>query len=311
MSLTRLCTAAGILAVLAIPARAQDWKGGVERLEGHVLDASGQPIEGASVKLELPGRGGTTLKTDKKGKFAILGLTGGLWNLDVTAPGFVAKPLQVPVPLPPGPRVVEIKLEKAQVAGPSPEVMAALQRADADFDAGRFSEALVEYEKALADPKIAAQPSAAKTLHFRIARCLSHEQQYAKEMEHLQAVADADPTDTMVLSLMAQEAMKAGMNDRAIEILAKVDDGSIKDPNIYFNVGVMFLNQQKQDEAVKYFTKAVAVDPTFVDGYFQRGLVYIGQQKNAEAKADFQKVVELQPSGQQTEIAKKALDQIK
>ena len=66
---------------------------------------------------------------------------------------------------------------------------------------------------------------------------------------------------------------------------------------MFFNVGVLFLNQQKQEEAIAYFTRSVTVDPTYVDGYVQRGLAYLGQQKMAECKADFLKVESLAPAG--------------
>jgi tetratricopeptide (TPR) repeat protein len=310
MSLSKLSLAAAVLA-LAVPAGAQDWRGGQGRLEGKVLDPDGKPIEGASVKMELPGRGGTTLKTNKKGQWAILGIAAGEWAIDVEAPGYQVKKITVPLPseaarVPP----VEVKLDRAVAAGPAPEIVNALKNADAAFEAGRYSEARVEYEKALADPKIAAQPQAVKALHMRIARALSQEGNIDKEMEHLQALLDADPNDASVINIMAQESIKAGKVDKGMELLNRLDPAAIKDPAIFFNVGVMLLNQQKPESAVEYFTKAVTLDPTYVDGYFQRGLTYIQLQKMAEAKADFNKVLELQPSGPQADTAKKALEQL-
>ena len=313
MSLTRFLAVSLAATALAPPVLAQDWRGIQGRMEGRVVDASGQPIAGAVLKLELPGRGGTTLKTDKKGKWAIGGIAAGNWNLDVSAPGFTTRQVSVALAseydrIPP----VEIKLEKAVDPGPSAEVLAALKDADAAFEAGRFPEARALYEKALADPKVAAQPSAASALHFRIARALSQEQQYEKELEHLQAVLDTDPTNTQVITVMAQEAIKGGMLDKGMALLGRVDETQVKDPNVFFNVGVLFLNQGKQDEAVKYFSKSVDVDPSYVDGYFQRGLAYLGQQKMAESKADFQRVLSLAPAGSpQAETAKKALDSLK
>jgi hypothetical protein len=46
-------TAAAAILVLAAHAGAQDWRGGQGHLEGRVVDASGQPVEGATVKLQL------------------------------------------------------------------------------------------------------------------------------------------------------------------------------------------------------------------------------------------------------------------
>lgn len=313
MSFIRSLTVSLVATALAAPGFAQDWRGTQGRLEGRVVDASGQPVPGATIKLELPGRGGTTLKADKKGKWAIGGIAAGNWNLDVSAEGFTTRQVTVSLAteydrLPP----VEIKLEKPVDPGPPAEILGALKDADAAFEAGRFPEARSLYEKALAEPKVAAQPAAARALHFRIARALSQEEQYEKELEHLQAVLDMDPTDTQVITVMAQEAIKGGMLDKGMSLLGKLDETQIKDPNVFFNVGVLFLNQQKQDEAVKYFTKSVNVDPSYVDGYFQRGLAYLGQQKLAESKADFQKVLSLAPAGSpQAETAKKALESLK
>ena len=313
MSLYRFLATGLVAAALAAPLAAQDWRGTQGRMEGRIVDESGKPVPDATIKLELPGRGGTTLKADKKGKWAIGGIAAGNWNLDVSAEGFATKQVSVSLPtefarLAP----VEIKLARTVDPGPPAEILAILKDADAAFDAGKFPEARALYEKALADPKVAAQPAAAKALHYRIARSLSQEKQYEKELEHLQAVLDTDPSDTQVISLMAQEAIKGGMLDKGMALLAKLDQGQIKDPNVFFNVGVLLLNQQKQEEAIQYFAKSIAADPTYVDGYFQRGLAYLGQQKTAESKADFQKVLSLAPAGSpQAETAKKVLDTLK
>jgi tetratricopeptide (TPR) repeat protein len=290
-----LFLATAVLASLAVSASAQDWRGVQGRMEGTVVGPDGKPVVGAVIKMELPGRGGTQLKTDKKGKWAIGGIGAGNWNIDVEAPGFTTKQIIVPLPseftrLPP----VEIKLEKAVDPGPSAEILDALKEADAAFEAGKFSEARVLYEKALADPKVGSQASAKTALHMRIARALSQEQQYEKELVHLQAVLDLEPTNTAVKTLMAQEAIKGGMLEKGLALLAELE-GQVKDPDVYFNVGVLLLNQNKSEDAVKYFTKALAVDPKYVDGYVQRGLAYLGQQKLADSKADFQKVLELVP----------------
>jgi Carboxypeptidase regulatory-like domain len=64
---------------------AQVWPGGNGRLDGTVVDQNGNPIADATVQLRLKGQG-PDLETDKKGKWAILGITGGTWNVDVSAP---------------------------------------------------------------------------------------------------------------------------------------------------------------------------------------------------------------------------------
>ncbi len=77
-------------------ARGQDWHQGKGRLEGTVTNGKGEPIAGATVALRFQGSG-PDVKTDKKGQWSVLGLTGGSWQVDVSAPGFQAKKISLAV----------------------------------------------------------------------------------------------------------------------------------------------------------------------------------------------------------------------
>ena len=304
----RYVLVAAALAV-TVPAVAQDWKG-AGRMEGRVLDPDGKPLAGVTVKLNLPERGGgTTVKTDKKGHWAVGAITSGAWEVDFEAPGYTVKKININLPseasrLAP----IEVKLDKAVAAGPPPEVRAALEKGDAAFKEGRFGEARAEYEKLAA---LGLGPEVGATLNRQIAYTYSREGNYAKAVEYLEKVIESDPTNTSLKLIAAQEALRGGMLDKGLAMLKGVDDSSIKEPEVFYNIAALLLNAQKADEAVTYLTKAVTVDPTYVDGYFQRGLAYLGLQKYAEAKADFNKVIELAPTGPQADTAKKALAQIK
>ena len=94
-------------------------------------------------------------------------------------------------------------------------------------------------------------------------------------------------------------------------MLKGIDESTIKTPDLFFNIGVNFVNANKPEEAIAYFTRAVTVDPTYADGYFRRALACLGTQKLAEAKADFRKVLELTPTGPQADLSRKALEQLK
>jgi tetratricopeptide (TPR) repeat protein len=292
---------------LASPALAQDWKG-TGRMEGKVTDEKGAPIAGATVKLAREGYGdGTTVKTDKKGHWAILGIGAATWNADIEAAGYTPKKISVNLPsesarLAP----IEVKLDKAAAAGPPPEVLQALEKGEAAYKEGRFADARAEFEKLLA-----LRPDLATTIHQRIGFAYIQEKEYAKGLEHLQKVLDAEPNNNVVRGIMAQAALEGGMLDRGMELLKGIDESGVKSPDLYFNVGVKIVNANKPDEAITYFTKAITLDPTYADGYFRRGLAYMGVGKMAEAKADFNKLLELQPTGPQADVAKKALASIK
>jgi len=298
----------------AAPLAAQDWKG-MGRFEGRVLGPDGQPIVGATVKLDLPERGGgTTVKTDKKGRWAIAGVAAGAWNIDIEAAGFASSKGKFTLPSEdarPAPMVVT--LEKAGPAPPPPELLAAVQKGDEAYKAGRFPEARAEYEKVLA-----LRPDLGATLHELIARCYSQEGNYEKAVEHLQPVLAAQPDNANVRVLMAQEALRGGMLAKGMELLKGLDESAVTNPEIYFNVAAILRNQPdattdpaKAADVISYLSKAIALDAKYVDAYLQRGLAYLGSGKTEEAKADFKKVAELAPGTPQAELATKALASLK
>jgi tetratricopeptide (TPR) repeat protein len=308
MSLSRAVVALLSLAV-ASPAFAQDWKG-VGRLEGKVTDAQGAPIAGAIVKLELPGRGGTQLKTDAKGHWAYLGLAGGQWSLDFSAEGYATKRIAVPLNESDRVPLIATKLEqvKTEVTGAKE-----LEQADAAFKDGRYADARVQYEKLLAlRPDLASQSDIVKNLHWRIARCYNQEKDYAKELDELQKALAADPNDIDLKKLIVQEAFKPGLPfDRGVEIMKTVDDSTLQDPDVLYNIAVAFYNNQKVEEAVSYLTKAIGINAKYADGYLLRGNGYLNLGKIPEAKADYAKFIELAPDDPRAAVAKKALEQLK
>jgi tetratricopeptide (TPR) repeat protein len=298
-------------ALLASPALPQDWKG-QGRIEGKVLDEKGQPLADVIVRGELPGRGKTETKTDKKGKWVIGGAAGGDWNLDFESPGYLTKRITTTVQESARGRPIELKLEK--VPGPPPEVIEALNKGDEAYKAERWSEAREHYEKLLAHELIQSRPDVMKNLRLQLARCYSQEKNYAKELEHLEAVIAADPGNAQLRILAANEALQgdAALVDKGIELLKGVDESAVTNPDVFFNIAVAFFNKQKMDEAITYYTKAVTLSPTYADGYYFRGNAYVNQGKMAEAKADYKKFLEVAPPDDaRIESVKKVVEQLK
>lgn len=114
-------------------------------------------------------------------------------------------------------------------------------------------------------------------------------------------------------SLLIDEAnlyYKAGDNAKFKERLEEAIRLNPTEPTLYYNVGVMNMDQKNIDEAIKNFEKAIELKPDYADAYNNIGAAIIEKaapiidQMN-KSLADFKKYDKLQV--QQFEIYKQAL----
>jgi tetratricopeptide (TPR) repeat protein len=295
---------------------AQDWRGRA-RVDGWVKDASGQPVADAQIQLSREAKsGGPVSKTNKKGYWSVMGLIGGVWNVDISAPGFETRKLAVTLSeaarIPP----IEVKLDKAAPAAPAagegvttggagPEIIAAIQEGNRLLGEKKYAEARALYEKALA--AVPDNPAILKG----IAQTYSGEGNKAKAIETLQKVTALDASDTTTRLLLASLLLEQGNLDEGKAMLEALPEGTVKDAGVYANLGILFMNKQRAGDAATYLTKAIAIDPADGDLYYYRGLAYMQEKKNAEAKADFNKYLELKPDGPEAKDVRDILQTLK
>ena len=316
--MTRRAAALAFLAAALIALRssaaAQDWRGKA-RVDGWIKDKNGKGIPGATVTLSRPKGGGTSVKANDKGYWAMLGLAGGAWNIDVSANGFETR--KVAVSLSEGSRIppMEIQLEPAVAAvaaggaaAPNQagaEIKAAVEEGNRLLTEKKYAEARAQYEKALtAIPENAA-------LLKGIAQTYHGENNRAKAIETLKKVQQIDPGDNDNRMLLASMLLEDGQLDEGQKLLEGLPPGAIKDPAIYMNVGILFMNKNNPAQAQAYFTKAIEIDAAQADAYYYRGLSYLGAKKTAEAKADFKKYLELAPQGENAKEVREIVTTLK
>jgi tetratricopeptide (TPR) repeat protein len=291
----------------------QDWRG-KGRAEGHVKDADGQPIADAKVELTRDSGGGPSTKTDKKGYWAVMGLIGGKWNVDVSASGYETRKTVVGIQEAGRTPPLEIQLQKAAAPAPEPaqagkdiraEVTAAVEQGNRLIGEKKYAEARAEYEKALA-----ILPDSAP-IWKGIAQTYHAEGNTAKAEESLRKVVQLDPADTDAQILLADSLINQGKTAEGKAVLDGLAPGSVRDPGVYTNLAIVFMNKSKPEEARTYMTKAIDLDPALADSYYYRGLASVQAKKNAEAKADFTKYLELAPNGAQAKEVKEMLQALK
>jgi tetratricopeptide (TPR) repeat protein len=284
-------------------------------VDGWVKDANGQPIADAKVELSRDRGGSTSTKTNKKGYWAIMGLAGGAWNVDVSAPGFETRKVSVQIAEASRIPAMDIQLQPAAPAAPQPgaaapggageEAIAAIKEGNRLIGEKKYAEARVLYEKALA--AVPDNPAIMKG----IAQTYQGEGNKEKAIEILNRVKTLDPSDSENQIVLASLLLEKGDLDAGKAILDALPPETLKDPSVFINIGILFMNKKETDEARTYLTKAIEIDPGSADGYYYRGLALLQGKKNAEAKADLQKFLELKPDAPEAAEVKEILQSLK
>lgn len=316
---------------------AQEWKG-IGRLQGLVTDEAGQPLEGARITLR-PGdaavkaenSGPAPIMTDKRGKWSMLGLTGGTWGVLIEKDGYITSEgrLKVAESGPPQ-QAVTIKLkpipkEQAQAAPKEPtkesKANAAITEGNAALQQDKYAEARESYQAALAlldqskpDQALvaAAVLRAVASTYYREAATVkakeAKKQKIDQSIATLKQALEIKPDDPETLQLLVNVLVDAGREAEAQTYLAKLPQGTKLDPDRLINLGIKYYNEKQIDKALEAFNRAVADNPDLAEAYYYRGLVYLNKGKVPEAKADFQKLLAIDPKNK---FAKEAQDYLK
>ena len=290
-----------ILIAAASVATAQGWRG-MGRIAGKVTDESGKPLEGVVVRLALPGAtGGMEVKTNKKGEWAAGGLARGDWQIDFELPTYETRRITAPIAELTRSAPVEIVLKQNEQALVRIEV----ENATSLVNQKKWAEARAVYLSL-----IEKHPNYTAVYPF-LAQTYYAEKNYDEAIKYLKIGVEKDPTDQTSKMLLANVLIETNRLEEGRKVMDTVDDARIQDPAVFVNIGINLLNNNKADEALPYFEKAVARFPTKGDGYYYRALVRLQKGDTAGTKADLTKFLELSPNAPEAPAARKALEQLK
>lgn len=79
----------------------------------------------------------------------------------------------------------------------------------------------------------------------------------------------------------------------------------------YNNIGLVYLQEQKFDNAIKYFDRAIQLNSTAGNVYFNRALAYSRLQNKDMAIVDYEKFIKLKPNDPNTPNAIKEVERLK
>lgn len=270
-------------------------------VKGTVMDAMGQPVDGASVLIESTdsARKAET-KTNKKGEFLQVGLTSGNYNvtaskgnLKQTLPLAVKQGDNRPLAfqLTPGSGLSEAD-RKAQAAA-----QAAAQGAVEALRAGRDDEAIAKFKEV-----IAAIPTCADCYN-NLGLAYSHKQQWGEAEAAFKKVIELKPDNADAYNGLATvyNAQKkfddaVAASQKASQLGGSAGAGGGGGAEASYNQGVILFNAGKYADAKTQFDAATKADPQHSNAFYQLGMTSLNLGQIPEAVNALQTFLKLAPS---------------
>jgi len=305
------CAAAFALAV-AVPAQAQS----TGMVRGTVKDAQGQPVDGATVKIDMSS--GTArhfeTKSNKKGEFVQIGLPPGDYKVvaekDKTTSNeaggrvSISRPLDVTLVLGAGGPSKEMAAKAAELKKTFEDGVAASR-------AGNHDEAIAKFQGAI------AISDRCYDCYYNIGYSYSQKKEYDKAEEAYKKAIELKPDYSEAYNGLANVYNAERKFDLAAEASKKAMDstpglaGGAGNPDALFNQGVILWNAGKIAEAKKQFEAVVAANPNHAEAHYQLGMALVNEGNLNGAAEQFSKYLELAPNGPNAATAKGLLAQLK
>jgi len=314
------------LAAIAAPSYAQ-----TGQVKGKVADASGKPIEGATVTIEGSDSGGRkfTVKTNKSGDFIQIGLQPGQYKITATKDNLTQTlnqrisldMVEVNFSLKPGGGGGEASAEDRKKAeAKSAAVKTAFAEGVTLSNAGKNDEAIAKFTEV-----IGMVPKCVEC-YANIGANYAQKKDWPKAEEAYKKATEVDPNSAEGYTGLANVYNAQKKFDQAAEASAQAMKlsaaagaaggaaGGGGNASASFNQGVILWNAGKIADAKKQFEDAVKVDPKLAEAHYWLGMANVNEGTPEALKAavpHFDEYLKLAPTGQYAETAKGILSTIK
>ena len=284
---------------------AQDYKGRA-RLAGVVMDPTGDPIEGVSVKLvHAKLNQGFSVATDSQGMWVASWIKGGLWNIDFEKAGYVPEKISINVKEGAKNPDVEIQMEKVEGLSLTAALREKLDQANSLYQQKKFDEAITAYQDILEEfPDV-------HIVNANIGNCYFEKEDFDQAIVFYQKALEKDPDNHEVKMFIGNSYANKGEDDKAQEWYRRIAFDDIGDVNVLYNLGSDFYSESRFSEALKYYKKAVEIKGDFLDAVYQLGLTYLSLGNNQEALEVFEDYLVKDPDSDRAQQVKSFVEYLK
>nr|WP_320131024.1 carboxypeptidase regulatory-like domain-containing protein [uncultured Holophaga sp.] len=310
------------------------------RISGQVRDAAGKPIAGADITLTRTDITWTkSVKSNQHGSYIQVGLDPKVFQVAVSAEGYVPQQVQVKIPL--GDNLVqnfvlltpdqaratgvqvseEAKPNKAAIGADAfNAAVAAIQRQAyaealpkmevAYQNLKEAREELPEDKRAQADQSFAQAERVYGVVLFETGRTDASRQAelWSRAETPLKAALARDGKDQVTLNALATILKAKGDEAEAARYQAALDALVGPRPEKAYDQGVEAYNNGNMAKAKTFFKKALEVDPKFADAYYLLAMCDYAENNLRSTKQNFQKYLQYAPSGKHAGEVRAMLD---
>jgi len=318
-----LAICAFVLGLVAIAAPGYAQTG---QIKGKIVDASGKPIEGASVTIEGSDSGGRkfTVKTNKNGEYIQIGLQPGQYKITATKDAMSQSMDQrisldmaeVNFTLKPGTAGGNVSAEDRKKAeAKNAAIKTAFDEGVTLSNAGKNDEAIAKFNEVLATlPKCAECYSNIAVNYAQKKNWEQAEAAYKKAIEIDANNADAYSGLANVYTAQKKTDLALAASEQASKLASAPGVGGAAgggSASALLSQGTMLWNAGKIPEAKKVLEDAVKLDPKLPEPHYLLGMASLNEGKMPEAIAHFDEYMKLAPTGQYAEQVKGMLAQLK
>jgi tetratricopeptide (TPR) repeat protein len=320
----RVAVCAVVVGMTLIPQIASAQSGAVR---GKVVDAQGNPVDGAQIEIASLDKGGKPLvvKTKKDGTYMQVGLSPGGYKMTASKGDLSSSMDNVRVGL--DMKELNFTLAPAAKGGgnkPNPKLVAAqkafdeaVQLSNAD-DLTKYDDAVAKFGEAAA--AMAPAPcgecySNIGTVQLKQAAKLQGDDQkkkldeaeasFKKAIEAKPDLADAYNGLANLYNAEKKFDQAAEASKKAMELLSAAPAGAAggapgaapapPSTSAVYNQGVIFWNAGKIPEATAQFEQAVKADPNNADAHYWLGMARMNAGKMQEGVSEFETYLKLMP----------------
>jgi Flp pilus assembly protein TadD len=306
-----------LLVALLLTAFAGNAAAQAGRVTGVVKDDHGDPVKSATIIADNPeaSPASFTATSDDKGRFGIIGLRSGVWQLRASAPGYASDGGELNVrTMPAVTAPVTFTLQKlivppSALGSTAPrDLQAALASADALYNNQKWDEAIVAYTAIL------EKSPSLSVINLQIAAAYRNKKAFDSAIAAYNQLLKIDPNNGKAKVGIAMTNLEKGdldMAERTLEIAAQAP-GATRE--VFYDLGEVKLARSQSDEAIKAYERAALVDPTWGKPPFALGRLALTKGDTVAARKYFQTVMDIDPvspEGAQATTMLRQLDQLR